>query len=147
MLYFLGKLAVFTRVRINSKPLERTIVLWSHEETTKETKSCSAVLGSEGKTSSKVTSSLADITKIQCDYYEQADRDGRADEFADMYEESTLKQANDQLFSGGVGGPKKTRLSMMTSLELSVKQETTTPFWFALKTLIKVDSIYTTKIF
>lgn len=68
----------------------------------------------------------------------QADREERAEEFAEMYNESTLKQANDLLLSGGVGGPKKTRVSMMTSLELSVKQETTTPFWFALKTLVKV---------
>ena len=66
----------------------------------------------------------------------QADRDGRADEFADAYAESELFAENGRMMTGRPGT--ESRTSITTIQELAVKQGTVTPFWWGLWVLIKV---------
>lgn len=72
----------------------------------------------------------------------KADRDGKAKAFADTYAASTLKGKNDEeqdgLAIGALRGGKSARASMATLKELSVKEGTVTPAWWAIKTLLKV---------
>ncbi|KAK9815892.1 hypothetical protein WJX72_011513 [[Myrmecia] bisecta] len=71
----------------------------------------------------------------------RADRQGLAGDFADVYEASELRERNDAMMRGATGvgacGRGAGRASVMTLGELEVKQETSTPFWHALKTLLK----------
>lgn len=66
----------------------------------------------------------------------QADRDGRADEFADAYAESELYAENARLMTSRPG--MESRTSITTIQELAVTQGTVTPFWWGLWVLIKV---------
>ncbi len=66
----------------------------------------------------------------------QADRDGRAEEFADAYAESELFAENGRMMTGRPGT--ESRTSITTIQELAVKQGTVTPFWWGLWVLIKV---------
>lgn len=66
----------------------------------------------------------------------QADREGRADEFADAYAESELFGENARMMSARPG--MESRTSITTIQELAVKQGTVTPFWWGLWVLIKV---------
>ena len=72
----------------------------------------------------------------------QADREGKAKEFADTYAASVLRSRNDDEQDGlGLGafkGGKSARASMATLKELSVTEGTVTPAWWAIKTLLKV---------
>ncbi|CAL5220797.1 g2870 [Coccomyxa viridis] len=64
----------------------------------------------------------------------KADRTGRADEYADAYQESELFTANNGLLSTG---HTESRVSITTIQELAVKQGTVTPSWWGLWILIK----------
>ncbi|CAL8472002.1 g11544 [Coccomyxa elongata] len=65
----------------------------------------------------------------------KADRDGRAEEFADAYAESELFAENGRMMTGRPGT--ESRTSITTIQELAVKQGTVTPFWWGLWVLIK----------
>jgi hypothetical protein len=66
----------------------------------------------------------------------QADRENRAGELAEAYAASKLKAANDAELERLAG--ERSLVSEKTMTELSVKRATATPFFWALKTLIKV---------
>ena len=67
----------------------------------------------------------------------QADRSGRAGEFADAYAASKLAEANGRLLAGARPGAEG-RMSLTSLQELAVTQETVTPFWWGLWVLLKV---------
>lgn len=65
----------------------------------------------------------------------QADREKRGPELADLYANSDLKKENDASLAGFVD--EKDDIDAATMKELSIKRATVTPFFSALKTLLK----------
>jgi ATP-binding cassette subfamily G (WHITE) protein 2 len=65
----------------------------------------------------------------------QADRQGKASEFADLFSQSQNKLDGDYLIEQQLS--LSSELDEATKKELAVKRETVTPFWYGLKTLLK----------
>ncbi|KAF6250828.1 P-loop containing nucleoside triphosphate hydrolase protein [Scenedesmus sp. NREL 46B-D3] len=69
------------------------------------------------------------------DVFTQADREGRGGAFADAYEASPLKQANDE--EAVLLVQSHADLPLQVQRELGTRSETVTPWWWGLRTLIK----------
>ena len=72
----------------------------------------------------------------------QADRDGHAMDLAEAYASSDLAATNLVLLEAAAAGRLDARGATSPALlkELATRHETTTPVWFGLKTLLKVNS-------
>ncbi|KAK9804705.1 hypothetical protein WJX72_000974 [[Myrmecia] bisecta] len=81
------------------------------------------------------THSMQSASEWIVDLTTKADRDGRALEFASLYEKSSQRQENEALLAAQLAdsGP----VSATTLAELGVKRATATPFWFGILQLLK----------
>jgi ATP-binding cassette, subfamily G (WHITE), member 2 len=69
----------------------------------------------------------------------QADRQGRAEEFAAAYDKSDLKLQGDEEIDAQIAAG--SQLHAESKKDLKVQRETVTPFWWALKTLLKYRTL------
>ena len=65
----------------------------------------------------------------------QADRQGKSSEFAALFEKSQQKLDGDKMIDGQLA--QASQLDEEARSQLAVRRETVTPFWWALKTLLK----------
>ena len=95
------------------------------------------VLGS-GQQVTKKDAGYSDVEWL-VDTFTEADRRGKSDVFADAYATSQLKKDNDAQIDKLLS--KKTELPDSVKKELGARSATVTPFWWGLKTLIKVGGL------